>query len=116
MRPWVALLVRSSLLHHLTGNEERAGPGQRGLRSNAALEMLEEEIRSDQFLSIIRANGDTPQERYEAFSNALIREIPTMEAPARYPLDGLTLNVFLTRRLSERDSYLEHRNRERRTL
>ena len=85
--------------------------GTRGSRPtmptiNAALGMLEEEIRSDRFLSVIRANGDTPQERYEAFSNSLIREIPTMEPPARYPFDGLILNVFLTRRLSERDSYL----------
>ena len=29
-----------------------------------------------------------------------------MEFPARYPLDGLVLDVFLTRQLSERDSYL----------
>ena len=85
--------------------------GTRGSRPtrptiNAALEMLEEEIWSDQFQSIVRANGNYPRERYEAFSNALIREIPTMEAPARYPLEGLTLYVFLTRQLSERDSYL----------
>ena len=85
--------------------------GTRGSRPsrqtiNAALGMLEEEIRSEHFLSRLRANGDTPQERYEAFSNALIREIPTMESPARYPLDGLMLYVFLTRQLSERDSYL----------
>ena len=85
--------------------------GTRGSRPtmptiNAALGMLEEEIRSDQFLSVIRANGDTPQERYEAFANSPIREIPIMESPARYPLDGLMLNVFLTRQLSERDSYL----------
>ena len=49
--------------------------GTRGSRPtmptiNAALGMLEEEIRSDQFLSVIRANGDTPQERYEAFANS----------------------------------------------
>ena len=85
--------------------------GTRGSRPtrptiNAAMGMLEEEIRSDQFLSILRANGDSPKERYEAFSNSPIREIPTMESPARYPLEGLILNVFLTRQLSERDAYL----------
>ena len=85
--------------------------GTRGSRPtmptiNAALVMLEEEIRSDQFLSVIRANGDTPRERYEAFSNSIIRAIPNMEPPARYPLDGLLLNVFLTRRASEQESYL----------
>ena len=73
---------------------------------DAALGMLEEEIRSDQFLSILRANGDTPPERYEAFSDALIREIPTLEFPARYQLDELILDVFLTTQPSERDSYL----------
>ena len=85
--------------------------GTRGTRPsrptiNAAFGVLEEEIQSDQFLSILNANGDTPRERYEAFSNALIREIPNMESPARYPLGGLILDVFLTRQLSERDSYL----------
>ena len=85
--------------------------GMRGSRPtrptiNAAMGMLDEEIRSDQFLAVIKANGDTPKERYEAFSNSLLREIPTMESPARYPLDGLILDVFLTRRLSERDAYL----------
>ena len=79
-------------------------PGRSTITS--AFGMLGEEIRSQRFLSLITANGGTPQGSYETFADSIIRAVATRQPRATYDLDGLTLNVFLLDQLSERDPYL----------
>lgn len=79
-------------------------PGRSTITS--AFGMLDEEIRSQRFLSLITANGGTLQGSYETFADSIIRAVATRQPRATYDLDGLTLNVFLLDQLSERDPYL----------
>ena len=87
---------------------KRGTRGSRPSRSTItfALGMLDEEIRSQRFLSVITANGSASQGSYETFSNSTVRAVATAQPRATYHLDGLTLNVFLLDHLSERDPYL----------
>ena len=81
-----------------------ATPGRTTI--NSALGMLDEEIRSQRFLNVLGANGDTPKGSYETFSDSIIRAAASTTPRVNYEMDGLKLNVFLLDDLSERDPYL----------
>ena len=100
--------VAEPLINIASSYRRRGARGTKPSRSTitSAFGMLDEEIRSQRFLSVITANGGTPQGSYETFSNSIIRAVATTQPRATYDLDGLTLNVFLLDHLSERDPYL----------
>ena len=84
--------------------------GARGTRPtqftiNAAVGMLDEEIRSQRFQTVINANGNTPKETYAAFSDSTTQSATTVE-PLVLNVGGLRLNIFLADDLSDRDPYL----------
>ena len=81
-----------------------SAPGRSVVTS--ALGMLEEELHSEGFRSVIASNGNTPRERLEGAAYPMIRAMRATEPRGSYQLDGLSLNVFLSDGLSERDPYV----------
>ena len=81
-----------------------SSPGKSVIAS--AMGMLEEEIRSPRFHTVLTANGDIPRERYEAMANPMISAVRPTEPRGVYEVGGLTFNVFLADTLSDRDPYL----------
>ena len=82
----------------------RDPPGRSVVTS--AMGMLEDEIYSQRFQSVLTANGDIPRSRYEAFAYPMIQAMTGTEPRGTYSLAGLTLNVFVSDELSDRDPYV----------
>ena len=72
----------------------------------SAMNILEEEILSSRFQTIVAANGDIPRERFETIDRSMMRVVRTGEPRGVYALNGFTLSVFLSESLSERDPYV----------
>ena len=81
-----------------------SAPG--GSAVSSAMGMLEEELHSEGFRSVISANGNTPRDRLEGAAYPMIRAMKATEPRGSYQLNGLNLNVFLSDGLSERDPYV----------
>ena len=73
---------------------------------SSAVGILEEELHSIGFRSVIEANGHTPRERLEGAAYPMIRAMKATEPRGSYQLDVLSLNLFLSDGLSERDPYV----------
>ena len=71
-----------------------------------AMGMLEDELYSHRFRTVLGANGDIPRARYEAIAIPMIQAVTGTDPRGSYSLDGLTLNIFVSDDLSERDPYL----------
>ena len=82
----------------------RDPPGRSVVTS--AIGMLEDELHSQRFQSVLTANGDIPRAMYEAFANPMIRAVTGTEPRGTYTLGGLILNIFVSDELSDRDPYL----------
>ena len=73
---------------------------------NAAMGMLGDELHSDRLRAVLSANGNVPRGRYETMANPMIEAVTRADPRGTYPLHGLTLNVFVSDDLSDRDPYL----------
>lgn len=72
----------------------------------SAMGMLDEEISSQGFRSIIAANGMTSPESLKSSAGPMVRAMKATEPRGSYQVDGLSLNVFLSDGPSERDPYV----------
>ena len=100
--------VAESLIDIATSYRKR---GTRGTRPSmntidAAKDVLEEEILSSQFRSVISANGSTPRESYRTFANSTTQTAATSAPDIERKVDGLNLKVFLAGHLSDKDPYV----------
>ncbi len=85
--------------------------GTRGTRPSintidAAKDVLEEEILSSQFRSVISVNGNTPKERYRTFAHSTTGTAATSAPDIEQKVGGLTLKIFLAGHLSDKDPYV----------
>ena len=99
--------IAKPLIDIATSYRKRGAVGTRPSQAtiNFAAGMLDEEIRSQRFRSVINANGSTPKETYVAFSDSTTQSATTVD-PLVHEVDGLRLNIFLADDLSDRDPYL----------
>ena len=72
----------------------------------SAMGMLEEELQSPRFRSVIATNGNIPKELYQSVADPMINAMHTIEPRGVYSVDGVDLQVFLSDNLSDRDPYL----------
>ena len=99
--------IAKPLMDIANSYRKRGARGTRPTQStiNSAVGMLDEEIRSQRFRTVINANGSTPKETYAAFSDSTTQSATAVN-PIVHDVDGLRLNIFLADDLSDRDPYL----------
>ena len=100
--------VAESLIDIATSYRKRGTRGTRPSMTtiNSAKDVLEEEIRSSQFRSVISANGSTPRESYRTFANSTIQTVTTTAPDIERAVAGMTLKIFLAGHLSDKDPYV----------
>ena len=100
--------VAESLIDIATSYRKRGTRGTRPSMTtiNSAKDVLEEEIRSSQFSSVISANGSTPRESYRTFANSTTQTATTSAPDIERAVAGLTLKIFLAGHLSDKDPYV----------
>lgn len=71
-----------------------------------AIALLEEEMDSSFLQQVMATNGTVPQERYEQFSDPMMRAVEDNPPTKMYQFRGVTVHMYLTDELPQTDPYL----------